>query len=90
MLLFARAVVLAANKRVRAAIKNAAEENQMAKIRNGGEVLTRCYVCDQPNRELNKLDTMKGDKATVEIVEVCEKCAVQLRRNAKRNGKGRR
>lgn len=57
---------------------------------NGGEVPTRCYICGQPYRDLNQLDTMRGGKVGAEIVEVCEKCAVQLRRNAKRNGKGGR
>ncbi|MGE4192238.1 MAG: hypothetical protein AB7E51_02495 [Pseudodesulfovibrio sp.] len=55
-----------------------------------GETLTRCYVCGQPYRELNQLDTKKNGKIVAEIVEVCDRCAAQLKRNAKRNGKGRR
>jgi hypothetical protein len=63
----------------------------MAKIMNGGtvtgkggEVLTRCYVCGQPYRELNKMEMKKGGKV-VAVFEVCDRCAAQLRKNAKRN-----
>lgn len=54
-----------------------------------GEVLTRCYVCGQPYSELNQLDTKKNGKIGAEIVEVCDRCAAQLKRNAKRNGNGK-
>jgi predicted SprT family Zn-dependent metalloprotease len=53
-----------------------------------GDVLTRCYVCGQPYVRLNQLDTKRNGKLGVEFIEVCDKCAAQLKRNAKRNGKG--
>ncbi|WFS63981.1 hypothetical protein LF599_07405 [Pseudodesulfovibrio thermohalotolerans] len=58
-------------------------------VGNDGEKLTRCYVCGQPYVRLNQLDTKKNGKVGAEIVEVCDKCAVQLKRNAKRNRGGK-
>jgi hypothetical protein len=62
----------------------------MAKTMNGGtvkgknrEVLTRCYVCGQPYRKLNRMKMKKGGKV-VAVYEVCDRDAAQLRKNAKR------
>lgn len=67
----------------------------MAKIMNGGtvagkggEVLTRCYVCDQPYRKLNRMEVKKGGRVTA-TYETCDRCAAQLKRNAKRNRGGK-
>jgi uncharacterized C2H2 Zn-finger protein len=66
----------------------------MSKVMNGGtvrgkngEVLTRCYVCGQPYRRLNRMEVKKGNKVTV-VYEVCDRDAAQLKRNAKRNKGG--
>ena len=63
----------------------------MARTMNGGtvtgkgvEVLTRCYVCGQPYRELNKMESKKNGRV-VSVYETCDRCAAQLRKNAKRN-----
>jgi hypothetical protein len=55
---------------------------------NGGEVLTRCYICGQPYRKLNRMAVNKGVKV-VATYETCDRCAAQLRKNAKRNRGGK-